>query len=547
MELNSELLKDESYKPYPSDYKSCFNARGLYDSMQFVLRLRPDIHKLLEKTKTGVHSAGTYDFNTIQAYSTYLHETIHWWQHIGSISGLILSFSFPAQAHINHDHFLDYIKYTGLKKPITRYNEMFAKDYKPSDPEFLAINPILNNFYDIEFFKTLSIKPQLADKVATDKFFENIGHCHHIAYSSFISLLASTFDFKLKFLPNAKVWPNDFEILSRKKLPNYYYGSDIFLSPIGLLELYEGQARFTQMQFLYFCSGEKLCWDDFSELGMLSGVYYSAFECFLKLTNSKRPESIGDPLVALYLLIIDIAINPGEGFPFDIKKFENFVSDTSPGLRFQSLCIAVRDKHPELKTFVEKYTSSEYFQAANTLCKATSILSPIDISNKISFWSENEETIIELMKEEELFIFSPENQPVRLLFSRFVKLQQDKRDNPAFFCWAGAHCAGKFVNNDNLELFSEHSALFVDGADGDIYPKIFPNKDPKNVQKAFDTFYSWVVFYDLSRQWISEKGPFEFDYFWLTSKHSMDDLESWAQHQFKTAFGVDTSDFVVLD
>lgn len=47
MKLRYELLSDEHHVNYPVDYKNCFNARGLYHSMQFVLRLRPDLHKLL--------------------------------------------------------------------------------------------------------------------------------------------------------------------------------------------------------------------------------------------------------------------------------------------------------------------------------------------------------------------------------------------------------------------------------------------------------------------------------------------------------------------
>jgi hypothetical protein len=55
MELDINYLKDEQYVEYPENFKSCYNAGGLYDSMQFVLRLRPDLHALLDKTETGIH------------------------------------------------------------------------------------------------------------------------------------------------------------------------------------------------------------------------------------------------------------------------------------------------------------------------------------------------------------------------------------------------------------------------------------------------------------------------------------------------------------
>jgi hypothetical protein len=31
------------------------------------------------------------NFDGLQAFSTYLHETIHWWQHVGSTIGLLRS------------------------------------------------------------------------------------------------------------------------------------------------------------------------------------------------------------------------------------------------------------------------------------------------------------------------------------------------------------------------------------------------------------------------------------------------------------------------
>ena len=547
MNLDAKLLHDDQYVEYPEDYKSCYNARGLYSSMQFVLRLRPDLHALLDQTTVGIHSAGTYDDETTQAFSTYLHETMHWWQHIGSISGLILSFSHPAQAHINSTLLLDYLKLTGPVKPITVYNELNAKEFKPNDEEFRTINQILNNFHDIEFFKRLIINPNSTEIIVSDRLFESVGHSFHIAYSSFINLLASTFDRNLDFLPKADEWPNEFRKLTANKVVGHYYGSPVYTSPIGLMDIFEGQARFTQMQYLYFGSGKTISWDDFERLGMLSGVYYSAFETFLTLTNSRRPKDIGSPLVALYLLSLDIAMNPSAGFPFDIEDYASFAESVDPGKRFLAICNAIREINPELKELVTNYTSAEYFEASDKITTAIGCQSPIQIAQQISEWAKSENTIIDLMDEESNFDFSDENQPVRVLFSRFIRFQQDKLKNPAYFCWTGFYCAGKGVTETHLELFQEHQSLFVDKADGDIYPRTFPDKDDAMVKKSFDLFYTWISTYDLCRQWIVEYGDFTYDYFWLSSKHSTDELESWARHNFKQIFKVDPTDFSVLE
>lgn len=546
MKLNSELLKDEQYSEYPLDYKSCFNAKGLYHSMQFVLRLRPDIHNLLDATENGIHSSGKYDFETVQAFSTYLHETIHWWQHVGSTSGLLLSLSYPAQAHINHEHLKEYIKYTGLKKPITKYNELHAVNYKPTDKEFLTINPILNNFHDIEFFKSIIIQPKSAASVVNDKLFESVGHSFHIAYSSFMSILSGSFDRELKFLPKGDVWHKGFKVLRDNNTPNHCYGKPAHIPLIGLIDLYEGQARFSQMQYLYYSSGENLKWEDFESLGMLNGVYYSAFESFLALTDAAKPENLGSPLVALFLLILDVAINPGEGFPFDIKNYENFVDSTTPGIRFINLCHTIKNTYPEFKTLIVDYSSSEYYQISTALSASIESPSPLDIAEEICRWAKSESSIIELMKEEESFDFLEENLPIRLLFSRFIKFQQDKLLHPSYFCWTGVYSAGEKATEESLRLFLEHQSLFSDKADGDIYPRNFPGKDEVNVQKTFDIFYTWVATYDLCRQWIVGEGEFDYDYFWLSSKHSMSELESWARHHFQLVYGVDPKDFEVV-
>src|ERR1043166_5494801 len=97
MKLNKHLLQHSD--EVDSISAAYGDIRGLYNSMQFVLRLHPDIHAALENAPTGIVQAGEIDFNAFQAFSTYLHETIHWWQHMGSTSGLLLSLTYPAHLH----------------------------------------------------------------------------------------------------------------------------------------------------------------------------------------------------------------------------------------------------------------------------------------------------------------------------------------------------------------------------------------------------------------------------------------------------------------
>jgi hypothetical protein len=75
----------------PSEFAACLNQLGTYTTEHFVLRLSPKVHELVDAVPSGVYAAGELDSATIQAFSTYVHETVHWWQHIGSTSGLVLS------------------------------------------------------------------------------------------------------------------------------------------------------------------------------------------------------------------------------------------------------------------------------------------------------------------------------------------------------------------------------------------------------------------------------------------------------------------------
>jgi len=77
---------------------------------------------------------------------------------------------------------------------------------------------------------------------------------------------------------------------------------------------------------------------------------------------------------------------------------------------------------------------------------------------------------------------------------------------PEYFCWPGAWSAGNRKGGIGLEqaerLFETHRALFVDRADGDVYPRTFSDKDKQSILKTFNAFYSWNAIYELTRQWI---------------------------------------------
>ena len=92
------------------------SVRGLYNPLHFVVRLNQHLSDILQSGPSGLFKTGELDFSHWDAFSTYLHETIHWWQHIGSTTGLMLSLTYPAESHVNRDHLLAILNDVGGKE-----------------------------------------------------------------------------------------------------------------------------------------------------------------------------------------------------------------------------------------------------------------------------------------------------------------------------------------------------------------------------------------------------------------------------------------------
>lgn len=100
MQLDPALLNDAQLNDARDPIDPTTSIHGVYNHVIFVLRLNPKVHDILyqvEAKDTGDLTPGEIH----QALSTLFHETMHWWQFIGSTSGLIMSLSMPAQTMFN--------------------------------------------------------------------------------------------------------------------------------------------------------------------------------------------------------------------------------------------------------------------------------------------------------------------------------------------------------------------------------------------------------------------------------------------------------------
>ena len=550
LELNPELLEPEELTlSAPAGFAASLNAHGLYNTIHFVVRLSPKIHRLMDKAATGIYAVGEVDGETIQAFSTYLHETMHWWQHIGSTAGLVLSLAYPAQAHQNAEHLKTVLRLVGPKKSLMGWAENAARGGMTIDkPELASANHAVNNAVDVEFYKLITLDPPATVEFSKDPYFESVGHCYWMAYHHAVGLLSATVDRELKHLPRSETWLEGFLCARESQVEGFVYGGKVKVAPLGLRALFEGQARFLQLQYLTFAVREPPTCQELRTKKYFEGIYGEAFDAFLKITRASWPEKVDDPVIGLFLLVIDLAINPTAGFPLDIESFENFILDVDPGIRFLRLCQAVRER-PNLLSAITDYSRDEYMEVANVLADACGYDHPAMVLEKVTRWATESPGVVKIMEEKETFLYEPTNLVVRVLFSHFVSFCIDKLRYPEFFCWTGAWMAGRRAGENSQRLFRRYLSLYTDKADDEsIFPRHFPDKDEAGLTNTLNIFYQNIVLYDLTRQWILKKGAFVYDYAWLSQAFSREKMKmiDWAEGIFHSGYGVRPDDFEIL-
>lgn len=548
MRLDRALLRDTEIPWLSTDeFHALSLARGSYSPLQFVLRLRPDIHAILETGGTSSGIVQVPSFQQAEAFSVYLHETIHWWQHVGTTMGLMLSLLQPAHAHLNRDRLCMVLRAHGPVKSLRQLAAKMADTNDPAAPTDESLHYVLNNWHDLEFFRQLVIAPKtLAKQVVQHEYFLSVGHAYQVTLGAIAWLLSATVDPRLEVLPDPRLLEVAIAPLRINRHKGFYEGSPTEVPPLGAREIFEGQARFSQIQYLYGASGGKMTWEDLDECGLLSGVYFEAFTVFLGVIDKEMPSTPDDPLVGLFLLICDLAANPSEGLLTPIVKPEALIQSTDAGWRFFLLCRAAKAMEPSTLTAIKSYCADEYWDVSERLCAAIGSPSPRHTAELVVHWSKTHEGWKNLTAENESFIFDPANLPVRVFMARYVSYQHDKLSAPQFFCWPGM-CMTAYRNPMDMNvakaLFDEHSALFVDKPDRDVYPRILPSRTDSAVHQVFESFYVWVSVYELTRQWIVQDGEFEYDFLWLTSKHLQEHVKAWAANNFEMSWGIHPDKF----
>jgi len=197
-----------------SELHAVLNAHGLYNTEQFVLRLSPRNHELIEEVTNGKFTSSEVSNEAIQAYSTYLHETIHWWQHIGSNIGFVLSLCYPNQTYSNADSIREWVTIGKAEKSIRTSalsGELSGKTH--ADRRQALANSITNNALDFELFRAWVLNPNSRESIYKDPYFESQGHCFHVAYSAIASHVGDIIDDAPSQVPDIAMWAGGFASL----------------------------------------------------------------------------------------------------------------------------------------------------------------------------------------------------------------------------------------------------------------------------------------------------------------------------------------------
>ena len=216
----------------------------MYETTRFVLRLSPRNHELMDILEANGFKLDNASSDTIQAYSTYVHETLHWWQHVGSTSGLVYSLSYLAQCHSSLDALREVLATIGPKKPLKRYtDQVLLKEGDSAQEKLAKANTAVNNALDVEYYKYYAHSPRTNIAwMVEEPHFESVGYQYFVVYGQLIRMLADTIDPERVALPRLARWDSEVQRLQEEKSEGYYWGSPIRLPPVGLHAVYEGQA-----------------------------------------------------------------------------------------------------------------------------------------------------------------------------------------------------------------------------------------------------------------------------------------------------------------
>lgn len=510
---------------------------GSYDPFYYYINFSKKIEPLIPHidlfSKKGGCFVDTNDDIYISSdkvptyFATYLHETIHWWQTIGSSSGFVNAFVQKLQSYSTLRLLKNIPVEIVLTKPLV--NQIYLDENFPYETS-RWLNGIVNTWMDLEFASLLLFDPHEAINLRNrEDFFESIVHSYFILLTEFHNLIEDILDEGSDIFVNQDLWSTNFNRLKEIDAPNFSFNSDLVTPPekIGLIDVYEGQARFNEMQYLYKISNKKLDLRYFEKNGYLTGIYSSAFEIFLKYSKFDKPSSLSSLAVFIFLAVCDISINGGVGYPFDIVDFGKFDEDFNPSMRFLKASQTARIFH-KINADANQIDRLFYNKIILTICKLNGWFSPLDNSKRILNISRRflQKNFIDDLNSSEP---SWENISNNFIFSHHLNFLKDKNEFPELFTWPGWILSSENEKINTYEIiWIRNRVPFVklESKKAIIYrsPSLYSNESKYSAQYLSQYFNEHMLF-DLLNQLVVKPGPFDFNYRWFDENWNIEDYK----------------------
>ena len=478
-------------------------TRGSFDPLVKVAMLAPELARELdtrggELPATSVEAGGSAP---VAAYATSLHETIHWWQMVGSTTGLLSGLTSSAQSNSCAPHLANVVG--TVSKPML--NELKSR------PELAEASgdawKACSRWFDLEIANCLLLEPLHAFyRLQSDDFlFESVGYALAQHAATTTGLIARVLSAPL--VAGRDEWERLLREARETDAPGFTPGS-LVKFPLGARHLFEGQARLIELQYRTRAVAHQPL-PELEEQGWLDGVYGEALNVFLESTECSLPDDVEDPFINLFLLLCDIAINPSRGYPAPIGSPNTWVAATHPGVRFESLCGAAKKRLGALLELLRTVSLKTYGACTELLLGDADWLPPDAVARETS----------QLLSGTDLWAGLPDSQDAaaHLILAAHQSFVEMKAEIPHFFCWPAPFLTGEPDDDLSayealLELYSPPFHANPDG--GGVDTAHLPEIAPKRLQGVTNRYFRTVAVYELVRQWISERGPFRFDYTW---------------------------------
>jgi hypothetical protein len=541
------MIETDYYQLFRPTRESSFAASGdsrwmgLVDPLTFVLRLNEDIYSLIKSKKPFFRNWST---EQQIAAGVAIHETIHWWQLIGTTTGLFHASCINIQSNILTSLLKTWIHdYEPKKSAFLAFRDALARK---AEPELHLLYNIVGRWMDLEFWSALMAQRSAAYRIADKPFFESSGKT--LLRAAFYSLhqllsLGGNDMHRSHWFNN---WLDHVEQLSHEQHVNF--------SSIGILqdrkltiggnEIFEGQARLTEMQYLHSLTRGRLDFSALEKLNYLRGKYGKALQEFIRISGLPWPTNSLCPSVGLYLLACDLALNPPIPYPVEMANITDIVEHCHPGIRFLSICEKI-SQNPSKWFQSFRYTYEVH-------CEFTAALEPSPYSFSISeiagqcvdFWMRLPDLndIINGQIDKALELPST---PLKLLLRKHVLLMREKQKSPHLFCWYGALFIEVIFRKFGFVRYGP--PLISIGQTGQIFGS--PSLNEGKANNPENILYNLLIsqgMNDLVRQWISKPGLFLYNYDWIDPREPEAFWRDALGNYLTKMYGIKPDDIYVL-